>query len=286
MGGDNVSIGLTDSHKNGPAADWVSIGSLTPWERNPRNNDGAVDAVAKSITRFGFASPIIARRSDGVIIAGHTRFKAAQRLGLDKVLVRYLDLDPAEAAALAIADNKIGEIAEWDAAGLADVLRDLNAEEVDLGGLGFSDDELAGLLGEMAKEAGAGGEGGANEAPKIEGDSPYTRKIKLPLYEPKGEKPAISQLMDTTKTAALLTEIEAAGLPHDVAGFLKHAAQRHTSFNFRHIAEYYCHAPPDVQSLMERSGLVIIDFHAAIENGFVRLSERLGKLADIEADDA
>ena len=196
VGGDNVSIGLTDSHKNGPAADWVSIGALTPWERNPRNNDGAVDAVAKSITRFGFASPIIARRSDGVIIAGHTRYKAAQRLGLDKVLVRYLDLDPAEAAALAIADNKIGEIAEWDAAGLADVLRDLNAEDVDLGGLGFSDDELVAII--KGAEAVGDDEWGAALEALPEGDRAPIQSMTFTLHDEQAEtvKAALARAKD------------------------------------------------------------------------------------------
>lgn len=130
----------------GPAADWVSIDAIRPWERNPRRNDEAVAQVAKSITRFGFSSPIIARRADGVIIAGHTRYKAAQSLGMDKVLVRYMDLDPAEAVALALADNKLNEIAEWDPAGLGEILRELNAEDVDTDGLGFTDDELADLI--------------------------------------------------------------------------------------------------------------------------------------------
>jgi DNA modification methylase len=127
------------------AAEWVSIDEVVPWEKNPRNNDAAVDAVAKSIERFGWGSPILARRADRVVIAGHTRLRAAQSLGLDKVLVRWMDLDPATAAAMALADNRLGEIAEWSD-GLADVLRELEAEDVDLAGLGWSDDELDALL--------------------------------------------------------------------------------------------------------------------------------------------
>ena len=67
---------------------------------------------------------------------------------------------------------------------------------------------------------------------------------------------------------------------------MRYAAERHTIFNFRQIAEYYCHADAKLQDLMERSGLVIIDFHKAIEYGFVHLTERLGQLVDLEeADD-
>jgi DNA modification methylase len=130
------------------AATWEAIDSLTPWDRNPRRNDHAVEQVAHSITRFGFGSPILARSSDRVIIGGHTRFKAAQRLGLDKVPVRFLDLDPAEAAALALADNKLGELAEWDDAAVAEILGELEAQGAPIDGLGWDDEELKALLGD------------------------------------------------------------------------------------------------------------------------------------------
>jgi DNA modification methylase len=127
-------------------AQWVHIDDVKPWENNPRNNDHAVEHVAKSIERFGWGAPIIARRSDGVIIAGHTRHKAAKSLGMDKVLVRYMDLDPAQSAALALADNKLGEIADWDDAGVAEILKDLDAQSFDLSGLGWDDAELDAIL--------------------------------------------------------------------------------------------------------------------------------------------
>jgi site-specific DNA-methyltransferase (adenine-specific) len=125
---------------------WVHINDVKPWEDNPRHNDQAVDHVAKSIERFGWGAPIIARRTDGVIIAGHTRHKAAQQLGMDKVLVRYMDLDPAQAAALALADNKLGEIATWDDQGVADILQGLADQCFDLDGLGWSQGELDAIL--------------------------------------------------------------------------------------------------------------------------------------------
>ena len=104
------------------AAEWVPIASLRAWDRNPRRNDAAVQAVAASIERFGFAAPIVARRADGEVIAGHTRLKAAALLGLERVPVRFVDLDPADAHLLALADNRLGEIAEWDAPSLQGIL--------------------------------------------------------------------------------------------------------------------------------------------------------------------
>lgn len=132
-------------------AEWVEINAIKPWDKNPRKNAAAIKEVAGSIKRFGFSSPIIARRADGVIIAGHTRYAAAQSLGLDKVLVRFMDLDPAQAKALALADNKLGELADWDAPMLAEVLRELNEEDVDLDGLGFDEQELEAILPNAAE---------------------------------------------------------------------------------------------------------------------------------------
>ena len=144
--------------KQTAAAEWVGIDELVPWERNPRVNDHAVADVAKSIERFGWGAVIVARTSDRVVIAGHTRLKAAKSLGMDKVPVRWLDLDPAESAALALADNKLGELAAWEHETLREVLEALEAESMDLTGLGFSDDELEGLLSTPNLSDGEGAE--------------------------------------------------------------------------------------------------------------------------------
>jgi len=140
------------------AAVWVPIDRLKPWEKNPRVNDHAVDRVAESIRRFGFGAPLLARKADGELIAGHTRLKAARKLGLDRVPVRYLDLDPADAHLLALADNKLTELAEWDEDGLRDVLRELQAEDLDLEVAGFDEDELERLLEDTQDDAGEDGE--------------------------------------------------------------------------------------------------------------------------------
>ena len=142
--------------KNEPAAVWVERSKLTPWRDNPRDNDKAVQAVAESIERFGFASPIIAR-PNGEVIAGHTRLKASERLGLDRVPVRYMDLDPADAKLLALADNKVGELADWNDDMLSDVLNELADEGVDIEGIGFTTAELDRIMAlgvEMPEEEG------------------------------------------------------------------------------------------------------------------------------------
>tara|TARA_R100001443_G_scaffold18245_1_gene29076 strand:- start:3061 stop:4341 length:1281 start_codon:yes stop_codon:yes gene_type:complete len=137
--------GKHSKSKSEAAAVWVNRTELSPWSENPRDNEHAVEDVANSIRRFGFASPIIARKN-GEIIAGHTRFLAAEKLGLDRVPVRYMDLDPADAKLLALADNKVGEIADWNDDLLRKVLVELEAEDVDVSGIGWTADELATIM--------------------------------------------------------------------------------------------------------------------------------------------
>ena len=127
---------------------YVDINKLVPWEDNPRINIHAIDKVASSIKRFGFASPIICRKQDYSIIAGHTRYAAAKKLNLDKVPVRLLDLDPVEARLLAIADNKIGELADWDEGKLLQVIEENSLSEDDLLLSGFTGIELESILNE------------------------------------------------------------------------------------------------------------------------------------------
>ena len=128
--------------------EWVAIDQLKKWDKNPRDNSQAIDKVADSIKRFGFAAPIIARKEDQTIIAGHTRFAAAQKLGLDKVPVRFMDLDPADAKLLALADNKLGELAEWDQPLLKTIFETESFELDDLNIAGFDFAAMDDLLGD------------------------------------------------------------------------------------------------------------------------------------------
>jgi hypothetical protein len=101
----------------------------------------------------------------------------------------------------------------------------------------------------------------------------YTAKIEAPIYEPKNTKPHVLELYDRTKTARLITEIEQADIPEEEKAFLINASARHTVFHYERIADYYAHATPATQRMMERSALVIIDFDKAIQNGYVRLCD-------------
>ncbi len=122
------------------------LADIRPYDKNPRLNDDAVDAVAASIREFGFRQPIVVD-ADGIIICGHTRFKAAQKLALEKVPVHVAkDLSPEQIKAYRIADNQTASLAEWNYDLLPIELADLQAANYDLGLLGFDVDELAKLL--------------------------------------------------------------------------------------------------------------------------------------------
>lgn len=104
-------------------------------------------------------------------------------------------------------------------------------------------------------------------------DDTYTSKIKIPQYEITGECPDISDMLDTEKADELIKEIEASGVSEEEKAFLIQAARRHNVFNYRNVAEYYAHAEPEMQRLMEKSALVIIDVDDAIANGYATLNE-------------
>ena len=117
-----------------------SVEELTPYENNPRKNDGAVDAVAASIREFGFKVPIIIDK-DNVIVAGHTRLKAARKLGLETVpCIIADDLSPKQIQAFRLADNKTAELADWDFDMLSVELSDL--DDIDMSEFGFDMSEF------------------------------------------------------------------------------------------------------------------------------------------------
>jgi hypothetical protein len=103
----------------------------------------------------------------------------------------------------------------------------------------------------------------------------YTSKIEAPVYEPKNKKPHIVELVDKHKAHRLIREIENSGLPKDEKAFLLDAANRHNVFDYEKIADYYSHASPEMQELMEKSALVIIDFERAIQLGYVKLCDEI-----------
>src|SRR5262249_33521174 len=123
-----------------------NINDIKPYAGNPRRNDHAVEAVARSIAEFGFRQPIVVDE-EAVIVVGSTRHKAALRLGLAQVPVHVAKgLTPAQVRAYRIADNKTAELADWDQQLLVQELAELQQQDFDIDLLGFSSQELQGLL--------------------------------------------------------------------------------------------------------------------------------------------
>lgn len=237
------------------------LSEIHPYENNPRFNDEAVDAVAASIQEFGFKVPIVLD-SEGVIVAGHTRWKAALKLQLEEVpCVVADDLSPEQIKAFRLADNKVAELAYWNEEALAKELEEI--ADIDMSAFGF-DGEESDLGDEME-------------------DDTYTAAVNIPQYEVTGKKPTIAEMLDTEKADTLIAKIQGSGVSEEEKAFLIRAAHRHNVFNYGNVAEYYAHASPEMQALMEESALVIIDVGNAIANGYATL---MGEVLDaMEGDE-
>lgn len=128
----------------------TALADIKPYDRNPRIiPQAAVDAVARSIQAFGFRQPIVVD-GNGVILAGHTRYKAAQQLGMAEVpVVWQTDITDIQARGYRIADNKVAELSAWDRDALDAEVRELaDLGDIDIGAVGLADWELERILRE------------------------------------------------------------------------------------------------------------------------------------------
>lgn len=225
--------------------------------------------IRKSIDEAGLGRSVVVD-ADGVLIAGNgvasvidgdTPVRVIETDGTELVVVKRTDLHEGDERRkkLAMGDNAAGDDVEWD----------MEAIEAD----GWEQDELEDWG--VVEMKGEGNENGEGDGEKNGGN--YSRKIEVPVYTPTGEDVPVGSLTNTEKYDELVAEIDASGIDSEVADFLKAAAARHIVFDYARIGDYYANATPEVQRLMERSALVIIDFEKAIENGFVKMSEELRK---------
>ena len=119
-----------------PEIVYKNIGLIKPYEKNPRKNDNAVDAVAESIKQFGFKVPVVID-SKGTIVCGHTRYKAAKKLGIDEIpCIVADDLTEEQITAYRLIDNKTQELSTWDFGKLIAELKELT-DAFDMTLLGF-----------------------------------------------------------------------------------------------------------------------------------------------------
>ena len=233
---------------------YKKVSELKLNKKNPRKNDGAVDTVAKSIEKYGFKNPLIIDE-DNVVWCGNTRLKASIKLRLKEVpCIVANDLTEEQIRELALIDNKSSEIAEWDIDFLGAELEELN----------LSDFELDWGISEVKAEEQFNFE---------DGENPYTMKIDIPQYQIKGECPQLNELVNLEKVKELEKEIKSSSITKEQKEFLLKASQRHLCFDYSKIAEYYAHQDKEMQELMEKSALVIIDFNDAIRNGYAQLKK-------------
>ena len=245
----------------------VPIDQLRPHPDNP--NHGDVPAIIESLREHGQYRAVIIDQH-GTILAGHHVVQAAARLGWQTIRAERLQVTEQQARKILLADNRIAELGDGiDSTALLDLLQALDG---DLTGTGYTATDLRDLQDALDD----------SDAPHPE----YTRDITIPHYEPRGDSaPPLSDLMDRSRTIELEQQITAADIPPDVADVLRHAAQRHTVIDFHRMADYYAHAPAEVQRLMEAQALVIVDVDTAIAGGYVRLSERMADILGRDRED-
>ena len=244
---------------------YKKINELKPYENNSRTHDESqIKQICESIKEYGWTNPVLIDEK-GMIIAGHGRFEAGKKLDIKEVPCIVLSgLTETQKKAYVIADNKMALNAGWNEELLKTELENLKELDFDLELTGFSKKELDKLFDE------------------INGSNPYTAKTEIPQYEIKGEMPEIYELIEEEKVNQLIEDIRKSNVGEKEKEFLIKSAYRHYGFNYSKIAEYYCHQNKEMQELMEKSALVIIDINNAIAEGYAELKEEMEEMIEDE----
>lgn len=226
----------------------VKLKDIKPNPNNPRLiRDEKFEKLVNSIKEFPEMLAIrpIVVNADMITLGGNMRLKACEAAGLKEVpIIKAEHLTDEQQRQFIIKDN-VG-FGEWDWEMIAN---EWDENELDEWGLDLPLD--------------------LNE------DKEYTSNIEAPIYEPSENEPNINELFNDEKTKELIDEIKNSEIDEDVKQFLTKAAQRHCVFDYQNIADFYAHASKEVQNLMEKSALIIIDFDKAIEYGYVELTEKI-----------
>lgn len=262
----------------------VHIDALKPHPQNYRqHSDEQLEHLQQSILENGFYRNIVVA-NDYTILAGHGVWMAAKRAGIDAVPVVVLPYGPDSNAArkVLVLDNTITRLAFDDDSMLAELLQALRDDPAaGLVGTGYDDTDLAALKAMASLDVDDVVARGESDV-----DASYSRVVESPVYQITGVCPDVADLIDTTRFATLIDDIEDSDQPQEIKRFLRYAASRHVRFDYGAIAEFYAHADADVQSLMEESALVILDAGRAIELGFAKLADDLRDIAEDADRDA
>lgn len=235
-----------------------------------KHNDKNKSLIKKSLEECGAGRSIVID-NDEEIIAGNGIYEQAKKLGIktkiietdgsELVVVKRTDLSTGDKKRkqLAVMDNSTSDSSEFD---LELLQTDFQINTLNDWGIELDIDNQ-------------------------EVDTKYSRKIDLPIYEIKGEKPKISELFNTSKADKFIQEIENSNIDNELKKLLKTTATRLYEFNYSKIAEFYAHQNKEVQELMEKQALVLIDLNKAVENGYVELNEFINNtfLSEVNVDE-
>lgn len=235
----------------------IPVSQLKYAPYNPRKiNKKEKEKLKRSIEEFGYIEPIVWNRYTGHVVGGNQRLAVLKELGVEEVEAVVVELDLDKEKALNLALNRIS--GTWDFEKLQGILNELDSIMKEMSG--FDEQEINRILG-------------------IWEDSPYTFKLPKVQYEPAGLVVDLDDLLDKEKYETLINEIEQSDLSEKEKEFLRLAATRFLKFDYDYIAEYYCgKASPEMQKMMEKLALVIVDFNDAIQHGFVEMSKKLYKV--------
>lgn len=234
------------------------------FRRHPKHQQAALEGVLDEV---GWVQDVIVNKRTGYLIDGHLRVELAMRHGVESVPVKYVDLSDDEEKIVLSTFDPISALATRDREVLADLLREVTTDN----------ESVRAMVDDLASKNHIDLEGSGDDLAQR-----YTTKIQTPIYEPTGENPSVSSLTNVSRYEELLTAIDSSSVDDEAKKFLRLAAARHVQFDYGKIAEYYAHADPQLQELMEDSALVIIDFDKAIELGFVQMTSDMLDLMEEE----
>ena len=239
----------------------INIENIKPYEKNAKlHPQEQIEQIKKSILEFGNNDPL-AIDENNIIIEGHGRYEALKQLGYKELeCIRLSHLSEEQKKAYILVHNKLTMNTGFDLEILNEELEKIN---LDMKEYGF-DFEVVDVDVDIKEEE----------------DNIYTNKIKIPTYEIVGDEPQINELVNEEKTKELINEINNSKVSNEQKEFLIKAAVRHLVFDYKRIAEYYAHQNKEMQELMEKSALVIIDFNDAIKNGYVKLYNRIEEIIE------
>jgi len=251
----------------------IDIDTVHPHPRNVRQGD--VGAISQSLKAHGQYRPITYQKSTGRILAGNHTWKAAKALGWKNIVASAVVCDDDEAIRILIADNRTSDLADYDDAGLAELLKELADTTTGLEGTLFDGDALDQLLNDLGEYT-----------PADDIENIYSQAVKVPQYEIVGDQPKLKELFNDDRSLKLQKEINESNIPDDIKQFLVTASMRHTVFDYSKIAEFYPHQTPEIQKLMEQSVLIIIDANDAIANGYAVFAQTIDELEQLDNEDA